>query len=93
MRTAVPPVPAGKTYPVWVIDDGHPVSGGLFAPGTGTLAIPVDGSVGNGSVVAVTVEDEPAGKERTNGHARYIGPCARHLQRSARFDALASRVS
>ena len=40
----VPPVPAGKTYQVWVIDDGRPVSGGLFAPGTGTLAIPVDGS-------------------------------------------------
>ena len=54
----VPPVPTGKTYQVWVIDDGHPVSGGLFASGTGTLAIPVDGSVGNGSVVAVTVEDE-----------------------------------
>jgi hypothetical protein len=53
----VPPVPAGKTYQVWVIDGGHPVSGGLFAPGTGTQAIPVDGSVGNGSVVAVTVED------------------------------------
>ena len=53
----VPPVPAGKTYQVWVIDDGRPVSGGLFAPGSGTLAIPVDGSVENGSVVAVTVED------------------------------------
>ena len=63
----VPPVPAGKTYQVWVIDDGRPVSGGLFAPGNGTLAIPVDGTVGNGSVVAVTVEDDggasaPTGK-------------------------------
>jgi anti-sigma-K factor RskA len=54
----VPPVPTGKTYQVWVIDDGHPVSGGLFAPGSGTQAIPVDGHVANGSVVAVTVEDE-----------------------------------
>jgi anti-sigma-K factor RskA len=53
-----PPVPAGKTYQVWVIDNGHPVSGGLFAPGGGTLAIPVDGKVGQGSVVAVTVEDD-----------------------------------
>jgi anti-sigma-K factor RskA len=63
----VPPVPTGKTYQVWVIDDGRPVSGGLFAPGNGTLAIPVDGTVGNGSVVAVTVEDDggasaPTGK-------------------------------
>jgi hypothetical protein len=63
----VPPVPAGKTYQVWVIDDGNPVSGGLFAPTEGTQAIPVDGSVGNGSVVAVTVEDSggaaaPTGK-------------------------------
>ena len=53
-----PPVPAGKTYQMWVIDGGHPVSGGLFAPGDGTLAIPVDGKVGQGSVVAVTVEDD-----------------------------------
>ena len=62
-----PPVPAGKTYQMWVIDGGHPVSGGLFAPGDGTLAIPVDGKVGQGSVVAVTVEDDggaaaPTGK-------------------------------
>jgi anti-sigma-K factor RskA len=53
-----PPVPAGKTYQMWVIDDGNPVSAGLFAPDDGTLAIPVDGRVGEGSVVAVTVEDD-----------------------------------
>jgi hypothetical protein len=63
----VPPVPAGKTYQVWVIDDGNAVSGGLFAPTGGTQAIPVDGSVRSGSVVAVTVEDDggaaaPTGK-------------------------------
>ena len=65
--SGVPPVPAGKTYQVWVIDEGHPVSGGLFAPADGTLAVPVDGKVGPGSVVAVTVEDDggasaPTGK-------------------------------
>jgi anti-sigma-K factor RskA len=43
---------------VWVVDDGRPVSGGLFAPRDGTLAVPVDGRVRNGSVVAVTVEDD-----------------------------------
>ena len=52
----VPPVPAGKTYQVWVIDGGNPVSGGLFAPAGGTVAIPVDGQVRDGSVVAVTIE-------------------------------------
>jgi anti-sigma factor RsiW len=63
----VPSVPAGKTYQLWVIDGGHPTPAGLFAPGSGTLAIPVDGSVAKGSVVAVTVEedggvDAPTGK-------------------------------
>ena len=63
----VPPVPAGKTYQVWVIDDGRPVSAGLFAPADGTLTIPVDGKVKRGSVVAVTVEEDggasaPTGK-------------------------------
>ena len=56
--SGVPPLPAGKTYQVWVIDGGRPVSGGLFAPAAGTQAIPVAGSVRNGSVVAVTVEDD-----------------------------------
>jgi hypothetical protein len=65
--SGVPPVPDGKTYQVWVIDDGHPVSGGLFAPAAGTQAIPVDGRVAKGSVVAVTIEDDggasaPTGK-------------------------------
>jgi anti-sigma-K factor RskA len=54
----VPRAPAGKTYQVWVIDGGTPVSGGLFSPTGGTVAIPVDGRVRDGSVVAVTVEDE-----------------------------------
>jgi anti-sigma-K factor RskA len=65
--SGVPPVPDGKTYQVWVIDDRHPVSGGLFAPAAGTQAIPVDGRVAKGSVVAVTIEDDggasaPTGK-------------------------------
>ncbi len=63
----VPPVPEGKTYQLWVIDGGHPTPAGLFASGSGTLAIPVDGNVAKGSVVAVTVEDDggvaaPTGK-------------------------------
>jgi anti-sigma-K factor RskA len=63
----LPQAPAGKTYQVWVIDGGNPVSGGLFSPAGGTVAIPLDGRVRDGSVVAVTVEDDggasaPTGK-------------------------------
>ena len=47
-----------EQYQVWVIDGGTPVSGGLFSPDGGTLAVPVDGRVRDGSVVAVTVEDD-----------------------------------
>ena len=54
----LPHAPAGKTYQVWVIDGGNPVSGGLFSPAGGTVAIPVDGRVRDGSVVAVTVEKD-----------------------------------
>ena len=60
-----PPVAARKTNQMWVIDGGHPVSGGLFAPGQGTLAIPVDVKVGQGSVVAVTVEDDGGARAPT----------------------------
>jgi anti-sigma-K factor RskA len=52
------PVPAGKSYQMWVIDDGQPVSAGLFTAGEGIVAVPVDGQVEQGSVVAVTIEDD-----------------------------------
>jgi anti-sigma-K factor RskA len=51
--------PAGKTYEAWVIRGKHgPVPAGLFRGG-GTTFVPVDATVTEGSVVAVTVE--PAG--------------------------------
>jgi len=53
-----PPVPKGKTYQMWVIDGGNPVSAGLFHAGAGTVAVPVGGRVKKGSVVAVTIEDD-----------------------------------
>jgi anti-sigma-K factor RskA len=53
-----PPVPSGKTYQMWVIDHGKPVSAGLFAAGRGTVTVPVDRPVRKVSVVAVTIEDD-----------------------------------
>jgi anti-sigma-K factor RskA len=50
--------PAGKTYEVWIIDGGTPVQAGLFDGTAERDLVPVDGSVGYGSVVAVTVEPD-----------------------------------
>jgi anti-sigma-K factor RskA len=49
------PAPAGKTYEVWVVEGETPVPAGLF-PG-GERVVHVDGTVDEGDVVAVTVED------------------------------------
>jgi hypothetical protein len=62
-----PAAPKGKTYEMWVIDEGQPVAAGVFRGGERNVAIPVDGRVKKGSVVAVTVEDDegadaPTGK-------------------------------
>ena len=44
-----PSAPAGKTYQMWVIDNGRRVSAGtLLRRGTDPLAIPVDGRVAVG---------------------------------------------
>jgi anti-sigma factor RsiW len=50
------PAPAGKTYEMWVIEGETPAPAGLFAGDEG--AVPVDGTVDAGDVVAVTIEDE-----------------------------------
>jgi len=52
------PAPAGKTYETWIIDSGKPVSAGLFGGQHGTSVVDVAGRVGDGSVVAVTVEQD-----------------------------------
>jgi anti-sigma factor RsiW len=50
------PAPAGKTYEMWVIEDETPAPAGLFAGDE--AAVPVDGTVDPGDIVAVTIEDE-----------------------------------
>jgi anti-sigma factor RsiW len=54
------PAPAGKTYQLWIVPDGdiaRAVSGGLLAGEEATDVALVDGTVGDGDLVAVTVED------------------------------------
>jgi anti-sigma-K factor RskA len=54
--TGLDPAPAGKTYEIWVIAGSTPSPSGLFPGQTGADLVTVDGMVGTGDVVAVTVE-------------------------------------
>ena len=54
----MPPVPEGKTYQIWVIEDDAPQPSGLFEPGEGSVAAVVEHPVDNADAVAVTVEPE-----------------------------------
>jgi hypothetical protein len=48
--------PHGKTWEVWVLDGQTPVRAGLFAGGRPRDVVPVEGSVGPGAKVLVTLE-------------------------------------
>jgi anti-sigma-K factor RskA len=48
--------PQGKTWEVWVLDGQTPVRAGLFAGGQARDVVPVEGSVGPGAKVLVTLE-------------------------------------
>jgi anti-sigma-K factor RskA len=48
--------PAGKTYEVWVLDGETPVRAGVFPGGGPRDVVPVEGSVGEGAKVLVTLE-------------------------------------
>jgi len=52
------PLPDGKTYELWYIDSSGPVAAGLFEGGDGRTVAPLEGTMAEGAVVAVTVEDE-----------------------------------
>ena len=52
------PAPDGKTYEVWVANDGVPVRAGLFDGAGERDVVPVEQTVGDGSVVMVTVEND-----------------------------------
>jgi hypothetical protein len=54
----VEPAPPGKVYEVWVVEDGEPRSAGLFEGATSRTVVPVSLPVGDGDVVAITLEDD-----------------------------------
>lgn len=51
------PLPDDKTYELWYIGSSGPVSAGLFDGGDGQTVAPLEGTLAEGAVVAVTVED------------------------------------
>ena len=48
--------PQGKTWEVWVLDGSTPVRAGLFPGGAARDVVPVEGTVGPGAKVLVTLE-------------------------------------
>jgi anti-sigma factor RsiW len=50
------PAPDGETYQAWVIEDGNPISAGIFPGEDGLDVVLLDGDVAEGETVAVTVE-------------------------------------
>lgn len=54
----LPRPPDGKTYELWKVRDGQPVSAGLFVPEDGTVRAPIDAQLSSGDTVAVTIEPD-----------------------------------
>ena len=62
----MPPVPEGKTYQIWVIEDDVPKPSGLFEPKQDSVAAVVEQPLDGGDVVAVTVEPEGGSPKPTS---------------------------
>ena len=62
----MPPVPEGKTYQIWVIEDDVPKPSGLFKPRQDSVAAVVEHPLGSGDVIAVTVEPEGGSPKPTS---------------------------
>jgi anti-sigma factor RsiW len=58
--------PAGKTYETWIVERGTARAAGIFAGGTHVDVVGVDGVVGRGDVVAVTVESAGGASKPTS---------------------------
>ena len=62
----MPPVPEGKTYQIWVIEEDVPKPSGLFKPKQDSVAAVVEHPLGGGDVIAVTVEPEGGSPKPTS---------------------------
>jgi len=65
VATNLPELPEGKTYEMWSIDDGEPVSCGLFEAGGGMTIKPIDQTMPGAEQFAVTVEPEGGSEQPT----------------------------
>ena len=61
----MPPVPDGKTYQIWVIEEDVPKPSGFFEPKQDSVASVVEHPVDGGDVIAVTVEPEGGSPQPT----------------------------
>jgi anti-sigma-K factor RskA len=57
--------PEGKTYEIWVIENGSATPAGLFPGGSEREVVPVEVPVASGNLVAVTVEDAAGAEQPT----------------------------
>jgi anti-sigma-K factor RskA len=62
----MPPVPEGKTYQIWVIEDDVPKPSGLFEPNQDSVAAVVEHPVEGGDIIAVTVEPDGGSPKPTS---------------------------
>ena len=56
VATGIDEAPSGKTYQLWFIEDGTPVSAGTFDPREGIAVLRVPQEFETGSAAAVTIE-------------------------------------
>ena len=61
----MPPVPEGKIYQIWVIEDDVPKPSGLFEPKQDSVAAVVEHPLDEADAVAVTVEPEGGSPQPT----------------------------
>jgi anti-sigma-K factor RskA len=62
----MPPVPEGKTYQIWVIEDDVPKPSGLFKPKNDWVAVVVENPLDGADAVAVSVEPDSGSLEPTS---------------------------
>jgi anti-sigma-K factor RskA len=61
----MPPVPKGKTYQIWVIEDDAPKPSGLFEPRQDSVAVVVERPLDGADAIAVSVEPDGGSPEPT----------------------------